>query len=357
MATGPEGAVVVIDPTTRKVLAMVGGFDTRIGDFNRASQGRRQPGSSFKPFVFAAAVDGGQFTAASVVNDAPEVYDLWKPENYKKGHFEGPVRLRPALARSINTVAIRVMHDVGPAKVVELAHAMGIGSELPPTLSLALGSGEVSPLELTNAFATFAAGGRFAPPRLVDAIDGTAVPDADKTQALRPEVAYVVTDMMRSVVDEGTATSARELKLIVAGKTGTSNDARDAWFIGMTPTVVVGVWVGFDAPRPLGTGETGGKAAVPVFVGTVKAMGRRVRSKPFDRPAGVVEARIDKRTGLLAAPGAPDEQSMVEVFVDGTAPTETATAIGEVDPTNFVTEQYDEEAGAGAGEAGAAPTP
>jgi penicillin-binding protein 1A len=233
---------------------------------------------------------------------------------------------------------------------------MGIQSALPAQLSLALGSGEVSPLELTNAFATFAAGGRAAAPRLVRAIGGKQTPASERTQALRPEVAYVVVDMMRSVVEEGTATGARELKIVVAGKTGTSHDARDAWFIGMTPSLVVGIWIGFDAPRPLGSGETGGKAAVPVFVELVKAMGRRVRSKPFPRPVGVVEARIDKRTGLLAAPGAPDAQSMVEVFVDGTEPTETATAQGEVDPTTFVTEQYDEEAGAGA-EAGAAPTP
>jgi membrane carboxypeptidase/penicillin-binding protein len=167
MAKGPEGAIVVLDPQTRRVIAVVGGYDMRVAAFNRAIQARRQAGSTFKPIVFAAAIDSGEFTAASIVNDAPEVYDLWKPENYKKGKFEGPVRLRYALAKSINTVAIRVAHDIGPGRVAEVAHAMGIQSKLPDGLSLALGSGEVTPLELTNAFATLAAEGKAIRPHIV----------------------------------------------------------------------------------------------------------------------------------------------------------------------------------------------
>lgn len=348
-APGPEGAVVVIDVKTRKVLALVGGFARRPGGLNRATQARRQPGSSFKPFVYAAAIAEGRITPASIVNDAPEVYDLWKPKNYGS-KFEGPVRVRHALAKSINTVAIRVASDVGPAAVAALAHAMGIESELPEHLSLALGSGEVTPLEMTNAMATFAAGGRFQPAWIVESVDGQTRAQPEPTQALRPEVAYVVLDMMRSVVEDGTATKAKALKLTIAGKTGTSNDSRDAWFVGMTPDVVVGVWIGHDDNRPLGSKETGGTTAVPVFVDVLQAFG--AKNKKFPRPPGVVEARVDKATGLLAADGAPDDASYVEVFVDGTAPTEIAPLPGEVDTTTFVTDEYGDEGGGGEGGGG-----
>lgn len=340
LAHGPEGAVVVLDPKNRAVLAMVGGYDLKIADFNRATMAKRQPGSTFKPFVYAAAVDTGEFTAATVINDAPEVYDLWKPENYKKGAFEGPVRLRHALARSINTVAIRVLHDVGAERVVEYVHRMGIQSELPTTLSLALGSGEVTPMELTNAFATFAAGGKAAPPVFVTKLgdQSLAVPPPD--DAMRPEVAYVLTEMMRSVVDEGTAGKAKVLKMPIAGKTGTSNDVRDAWFVGMTPDLVIGVWVGFDDNTSLGHGESGGSTALPVFINLVKAL--KLKPKSFPRPAGVVEAVIDRASGKLAPEGAKSETTFTEVFLEGTAPTERAIAAGDVDVSTFVTDQYDD---------------
>ncbi|MCB9562097.1 MAG: PBP1A family penicillin-binding protein [Kofleriaceae bacterium] len=358
-APGPEGAVVVMDVRTRKVLALVGGFDVKPGGFNRATQAHRQPGSSFKPFVYATGLALGAVTAASIINDAPEVYDLWKPKNYAS-KFEGPVRLRYALAKSINTVAIRVCSQVSPGAVVATAHAMGIESELPEHLSLALGSGEVTPLELTNAFATFAAGGRYQPPQIIEAIDGHTRPGPEPVQALKPEVAYVVVDMMRSVVEEGTATKARSLKIPLAGKTGTSNDSRDAWFVGMTPDYVIGVWVGHDDNRPLGSHETGGHTALPVFVDTMKAL--KPAAKKFTRPPGVTEARIDKATGKLAPDGAPDGSSYTEVFLDGTVPTEVAPLPGEVDTTTFVTDEYgddpeavggdgdDDGAGAGGGD-------
>ncbi len=347
LAPGPQGAVVIIDPRTRQVLALVGGYENRVADFDRATMAKRQPGSAFKPFVYATAVDTGDFTAASIVNDAPEVYDLWKPQNYKKGEFEGPVRLRYALAKSINTVAIRVLHDIGPERVAELAHEMGISSQLPTTLSLALGSGEVTPLELTNAFATFAAGGRAAPPRVIRSIAGEEPPPVETHEVLRPEVAYVLVDMMRSVVEEGTGRRARGLRLNIAGKTGTSNDARDAWFLGMTPDLVIGVWVGFDDNTPLGHREGGSRTALPVFVDIMTALRERtppIRSKEFPRPPGIVEARIDKATGLLAADGADPSASYDEVFIEGTAPTETAPAPGEVDAASVVFDEYDDAA-------------
>jgi penicillin-binding protein 1A len=326
LAAGPEGAVVVMDPHTREVWAMVGGFNSRAGGFNRATMARRQPGSAFKPIVFATALATGRFTPATVVNDAPEVYDLWKPQNYKKGAFEGPVRLRYALAKSINTVAIKVLHDIGPDNAVETAKQLGITGELPRTLSLALGSGEVTPLEMTNAFATFAAGGVWRAPRFVARINNEDQAAGEEKQVLSPEVAYVITDMMRSVVEQGTATKAKSLKLTIAGKTGTSNDVKDTWFVGMTPDVVIGVWVGYDDNRPLGSGEAGGVTALPAFIDTMKAVG--AKNRPFAKPAKVGGARIDLTTGLIAADGAAENTTMMEVFVAGTEPTEVAPMQG-----------------------------
>jgi penicillin-binding protein 1A len=341
LSPGPEGAVVVMDPATRRVLAVVGGYDSEARGFNRATRAHRQPGSTFKPIVYAAAIESGSFTPATLVNDAPEVYNLWKPENYKKGNFEGPVRLRYALARSINTVAIRVCNDITPARVAALAHALGINSELPEQLSLALGSGEVTPLELTNAFATLVDGGKQLPPRFIDDVDGKPLPKAAPVQALSAAAAYVVTDMMRSVVDEGTAAKAKELGIPVAGKTGTSNDARDAWFMGTTGDLVVGIWIGFDDNRSLGKLETGGVAALPAFIDLMKAIGARGRVIP--RPVGVAEAQIDKATGLLSPAGAPAGSFYTEVFLEGKVPTEIAPRPGEVDATTFVVDEYGDD--------------
>lgn len=334
----PEGAVVVIDVKTRKVRALVGGYASKIAGFNRATMAKRQPGSSFKAFVYTAAIDSGRFTPATRVNDAPEVFDLWKPKNYETGKFEGPVRLRHALKKSINTVAIRVTHDLTPSVVAAMAHRLGIASELPEELSLALGSGEVTPLEMTNAFATLAAGGIAMAPQFVEAIDGAPVSPPQGMQALRPEVAYIMTSMLQSVVTEGTASRARALKIPVAGKTGTSNESRDTWFVGFTPDYAVGVWVGYDDNRPLGGKETGGLTAVPIFVDVMKALNQP--GKAFERPANIVERLIDRDTGLLAPEGAPSDTTLTEVFVEGTEPTEVAPRPGEVTEGTSVTEDY-----------------
>lgn len=339
IAPGPEGAVVVIDVKTRKVRALVGGFSSKVAGFNRATMAKRQPGSSFKPYVFAAAFEAGKATSARVLNDAPAVYDLWKPKNYERGSYAGPILPRPALAKSINTVAIQLCYDTGPEAVVKLAHDMGISSELPREMSISLGSGEVTPLEHTNAMATLAAGGSYAPPRFIESVNGKARPAEPATQVLRPEVAYVVVDLMRSVVQEGTATAAKSLGSYVAGKTGTSNDARDAWFIGLTADYAIGVWIGYDDPHEM-RGETGGKAAVPVFVEVAKAMG--VGGKAFARPPGVVEVRIDKSTGLLAPAEAPKGTAVTEVFVEGTAPTEVAPLPDEVTEDTLVQSEYED---------------
>jgi penicillin-binding protein 1A len=327
-----------MDAKTRRLVALVGGYDLKLAGFNRATMAKRQAGSTFKPFVYAAAIESGDFSAASIVNDAPEVYDLWKPENYKKGAFAGPVRLRHALAKSINTVAIRVTHDIGPSSVRDLAQALGVQSDLPDGLSLALGSGEVTPLELTNAFASFAAGGNYAPPWSVKKVGDTEYSAPDVTPALRPEVAHVVLDMMRSVMTEGTGAKAAKLGVDLAGKTGTSNNARDAWFVGMSPDLVVGVWIGFDDfRRELGSKEGGSKTALPVFIDIMKELGNR--ASRFQRPPGVELVRIDKVTGLRAAEGIVDN-SYEEVFLEGTAPVEVAPSAGEVGADDAILDQY-----------------
>ncbi len=337
-APGPEGAVIVMDVKTRKVRAIVGGYSSKVAGFNRAIMAKRQPGSSFKAFVYTTAIDSGRYTPASKVNDAPEVFDLWKPKNYESGKFEGPVLLRHALAKSINTVSIHLTHDMTPDAVAAMANKMGVVSELPKEMSLALGSGVVTPLEMVNGFATLASQGIVAAPRFVEAIDGKATPVTQGTQALRPEVAYVVTNMMTSVVQEGTAAKAAVLKIPIAGKTGTSNEARDTWFIGFTPDYVIGVWIGYDDNHPMGGKETGGTTAVPVFVDVVKTM--NLQAKQFPRPAKVVERVIDRETGLLAPQGAPKGTTINEVFVEGTEPTETAPMPGEQTEPSSVTEDY-----------------
>jgi penicillin-binding protein 1A len=336
-APGPQGAVIIMEVKTRKVRALVGGYSPKVGGFNRAVDAHRQPGSSFKPYVYATAIDSGKYTAASRVNDAPEVFDLWKPKNHESGKFEGPVLLRHALAKSINTVAIRVTYDMKPENIVATAHKFGIVSELPKEMSLALGSGEVTPLEHVNGLATIAAGGIAMAPRFVEAIDGKAVPQPQGTQVLRPEVAYVVTSMMTSVVQEGTATKAAALKIPIAGKTGTSNESRDTWFVGFTPDYIVGVWIGYDDNRPMGH-DTGGTNAVPVFVDIMKAM--QQPAKQFAKPAHVVETVIDRETGLVAPEGAPKGTTLTEVFVEGTQPTEIAPKPGEVTEGSSVTGEY-----------------
>ncbi|MBK9069532.1 MAG: PBP1A family penicillin-binding protein [Myxococcales bacterium] len=312
LAPGAQGAVVVIDNKTRKVRALVGGYDQVPGGFNRALQAKRQPGSSFKPFVYGAALEARRVTPASIVNDAPEVFDLWKPKNYDAAKFEGPVRLRYALAKSINTVAIRVCADITPAAIVDFAKRAGIVSELPLELSIALGSGEVTPLEIGNAMATIASLGAISPPQFIDKVNDEVVPPQAASQVLDASAAYVLLSMMQSVITEGTGTRAAKLGLPIAGKTGTSNDSRDAWFIAATPDYSFAVWVGYDNNRQLGSGEVGGVTAVPIFVEMVAAM--KLAPKPFPRPVGVEEVRIDRVTGLLADPAAPVESVLSEVL-------------------------------------------
>jgi penicillin-binding protein 1A len=348
-APGPQGAVVIIDVKTRKVRALVGGYSSRVAGLNRATDAHRQPGSSFKPFVYATAMQAGKdglrdeggkliYTPASEVIDSPERIEKWMAKNYETGKFEGPVLLRYALSKSINTVSIKLVERLGPDRVGDTAHKMGIHSQLPTTPAIALGAGEVTPLEMTNAVATIAAGGVFAEAKFVDAIDGKNTDAAKGEQVLPPEVAYVTASMMQSVVQSGTGFQASKLGIPIAGKTGTSNDARDVWFVGLTPDIAIGVWIGYDDPHAMPK-ETGGTTAVPVYVEIAKTM--NLPGKQFPRPAHVVEARIDRASGLLAPEDAPKETTMTEVFVEGTAPTEYAAKPGDVTESNQVEREYD----------------
>jgi penicillin-binding protein 1A len=342
-APGPEGAVVVIDLKSRKVRALVGGYASKVAGFDRATMAHRQPGSSFKPYLYAAAIDSGKYTAASVVNDVPQSFDKldpnYRPKNYETGRYDGPVRLRYALSRSINSVSLELAYNLKPETVVEFARKMGVVSKLKPDLSIALGSNEVTPLEHTNAVATLATGGIAAPAQFIDAIGGKRMPAPAGEQVLRPEVAYVVADMMRSVVTEGTAMAAAALKIPIAGKTGTSNDARDTWFVGLTPDYAIGVWIGYDDNRSLGR-EAGGTTAVPVYVDIMKQLAPP--AKAFSRPPHVVEATIDKKTGLLAPDGAPKDTTLTEVFVEGTPPTEVAPMPDDVTEGNKTKGEYED---------------
>jgi penicillin-binding protein 1A len=358
MERGPEGAIVVIEPRSRHVLALVGSF-AAVSGFNRATQAIRQPGSAFKPIVYARAIQSQRFTAASIVVDAPAVYEEWKPRNYEQWNYQGAVRLRQALARSINMVAIRVIEDVGVHDVAEFARQDGITTKLEEDMALALGASGVRPIELTNAYATFAAGGRWAPTRIVSKIvapDGTRVqlpPGEPARDVMTPSEAYVMTSMLRSVVTEGTGSPAQRLERAVVGKTGTSNEARDAWFVGYSPSVVAGVWVGFDDSRSLGKRETGTRTALPVWIDVMDAADRTPKETDFAMPSGVTRTRVDPASGLLAYEG--QEDAFDEVFLTGTAPVEVANPPDVADPNLFLMEQYDEEGGSASADAAQPP--
>lgn len=321
LALGPESAAVAIDPRTREIRALVGGYDALPGALDRATQSRRQPGSAFKPFVYGYALHARRFTPATLLS-FPASGDGKVPER--------KLRVREGLARSDNAVAQKLLVDSGPANVVAWAHGAGIDSKLGADLSLALGSYEVTPLELTNAITTYAASGEFAPPVLVTKIVGPdhrelpLPPALPPRRVMEPAEAYLTTSLMRSVVTSGTAVAAMKLGRPVVGKTGTTNDARDAWFVGFSPDLVVGVWVGYDDPSPLGWGESGAVTALPAWIDVMRAA--QIPGKPatdFVRPAGITVVKIDPATGLLALPD--QEGALEEEFLDGTAPVEVTT--------------------------------
>ncbi|MBL8913100.1 MAG: PBP1A family penicillin-binding protein [Archangium sp.] len=336
-----QGALTAIDPVDRTVVALVGGYDFSLSAFNRATQAHRQPGSSFKPFLYAAAMESTKFTPISIVNDAPEAIrdpftgKLWKPQNYEKGGFEGPITVRSALTKSKNTVSVRLIEAIGPDTVIAFANKAGIRSPLPQNLTLALGTGEVTQLEIANAYATLQTNGQLAEPVMIIKVadqKGKVLEErhAAPEQVLNPSVAFLATSLMRSVVEEGTAVAVLELNRPAAGKTGTAQEFRDAWFSGYTADWVASAWVGFDDHEPIGPGETGGKAALPIWLGFMRAAHQGKPPRDFPVPEGVKQVRIDPQTGKLAGSAVPGRN---EWFLEGTEPTEETRA---VDPNDFL---------------------
>jgi len=356
-----EGALVAVDPANGGIRALVGGYDFFRSKFNRVTQARRQPGSGFKAVIYSAALDAG-FTAASLINDAPVVLDdpslegAWRPENYS-GKFFGPTRLRMALTKSRNLVSIRLLRAVGVDRAIAFATRFGFTpSELPRNLSLALGSASVTPLEMARAFSVLANGGFLIDPYLIERIeiDGepervfqaepatvcASCPEAGDVQnpasdappensvaasdqearrrrlaprTIPPEIHFLMNSMLRDVVRAGTARRAGVLgRQDIAGKTGTTNEQRDAWFNGFQPSLVAVVWVGFDDSSPLGRGETGGRAALPAWIDFMRVALDGVPEQLPPMPAGMVTVRIDRQTGRRAAAG--QARSIFEVF-------------------------------------------
>jgi penicillin-binding protein 1A len=330
-----EGAIVAIDPYTGQVKAMAGGYDFGRSQFNRVTQAKRQPGSAFKPIVYAAAMEHG-FTPASVVLDAPITLPNgslppWSPRNFKD-QFYGPTPLRIALAKSLNSVTVRLVDRIGIKTLLDSIPRFGLRGPFPRNLSLALGSAEVTPLELVRAYGVFATLGKRFDPLFVERVtdfDGNPLEFGSThprfERVLSPAVAYVVTSMLETVVEKGTGKAALALGRPVAGKTGTTNDTHDAWFIGFTPDLLAGVWVGFDSERSLGKLETGGHAAAPIWTAFMQeALGDRP-VVDFPVPEDVSFAQIDRATGLRAHPDGGGD-TVMEVFVKGTEPTQYAAA-------------------------------
>jgi penicillin-binding protein 1A len=325
-----QGALLCMENETGHVKAMVGGLDYKISQFNRAVQSRRQPGSSFKPFTYAAALDKG-YTPATIIIDSPIIYTddqmdwKWKPKNYKE-KFYGPTLFRTALIFSRNVVTIKIVRDIGIDYVIDYARRFGITAPLSRDLSLALGSSGLSLIELTNGYSVFANLGELVSPVFITKIldrHGNLLEEhrTQRERVLDKDTAYIMTHLLQEVVKYGTGWRARALKRPNAGKTGTTNNLQDAWYIGFTPEYVTGVWVGFDDDRTLGKFETGSRAASPIWVDFSRKVLEKEPVKVFTVPENVVFARIDPETGELANPS--DEKGIFEAFKEGTAPTKT----------------------------------
>lgn len=338
-----EGALVAIDNKTGRIKAMVGGWSFARSKFNRAVQAHRQLGSTFKPIVYTAAIDRG-FTPTSLIVDQPVTYTSagsapYSPQNYDH-EFEGSVTLRHALEDSRNIPAVRMMETVGPNTVLRFAKRFGFGGAFPPYLSIALGSGEGTLLEVTSAYTTFPNGGvRMKPIEVLKVMDreGRLLEEnrSEATDVIRADTAYVMTNLLRGVVLRGTGRAASSLNWPLAGKTGTVDDNTDAWFIGFDPDITVGVWTGLDEKKPLGRTETGAAAALPIWIAFMKQYiaERPEKSDPprFQAPGNIVFVPVNRASG--AVEGAEGESSIQEAFIAGTQPTVTTFATPPADAT------------------------
>ncbi|MDC0585879.1 PBP1A family penicillin-binding protein [Candidatus Pelagibacter sp.] len=337
-----NGAIVVMDPYTGRVLALSGGFSFKKSEFNRATQALRQPGSAFKPFVYALALENG-FTPTSLILDAPLVLDqgedlkMWKPENYGK-KFYGPSTLRVGLEKSRNLMTIRIAQDLGLSKIINFSKNLGIYDNPEKLLSISLGSAETTLLKLTSAYSTFVNGGKIVDPILIDRIqdsEGKTIFNNDKrkcincdqisylgndypsiknnyTQVFSAQTAYQMTSILEGVVQRGTAKKLRDLKLNIAGKTGTTNKNTDTWFVGFTSNFLIGVYVGSDNPKSLGRYETGSKTALPIFKNFIKKTVKKSEARPFKAAKGIVMMVVDPITGQKAK--FSSKNTIIEVY-------------------------------------------
>jgi len=324
-----QAALLSIESETGYVKVMVGGRDFKESQFNRAFQSRRQPGSAFKPIIYAAALDKG-YTPATMIIDSPIVYQdtehdfTWKPRNYKE-KFYGPTLFRNALAKSRNVVTIKILRDIGIDYAIDYARKLGIESKLNRDLSIALGSSGVSLLELVRAYSVFNNSGYLISPVLITKIvdrDGNVIEESSpvREKVIEKNTAYIVTNLLEGVVKHGTGHRLKALNRPVAGKTGTTNNLHDAWFVGYTPRYTTGTWVGFDEEDSLGKSETGSKAASPIWLGFVRKVLEGKPVRVFQVPEGVVFSKIDAETGLLPIP--ESKKTIFECFKEGTVPTE-----------------------------------
>jgi penicillin-binding protein 1A len=338
-----EGALLCLEAETGYVKAMNGGRDFRVSQFNRAIQSRRQPGSAFKPIIYAAALDKG-YTPATIIIDSPIVFKdterefTWKPRNYKE-KFYGPTLFRTALAQSRNVVTVKILRDIGIDYVIDYSRKLGIESNLSRDLSIALGSSGVSLLELVRAYSVFNNQGYRIRPRFITKIvdrDGNILeekhPQSEKV--IDKSTAYIITSLLQGVVRNGTGWRVKALNRPVAGKTGTTNNLYDAWFMGYTPRYVTGVWVGFDQERSLGLSETGSRAASPIWLQFMNSVLEGKPIRVFQVPDGVVFAKIDTESGLLAIP--ESKHTIFECFKEGAVPVEYTKKPGSItEPGQF----------------------
>jgi penicillin-binding protein 1A len=373
-----SGAMAVMDPWTGRVLAMVGGFSFDQSQFNRATQAYRQPGSSFKPIVYSAALDNG-YTPSTVVLDAPIEIDqgqgvgIWRPENFDAGKYMGPMTLRNALRLSRNTVTVRLAQDIGMPLIGEYARRFGVYDELPNYLSYSLGAGETTAMRMVTAYSMIANGGRRVKPTLIDRIQdrygrtifkhdqrecrGCDAPGGWKNQpepqlidrreqVLDSMTAYQITELMEGVVQAGTATVVREVGKPIAGKTGTTNEAKDAWFVGFSPDIAVAIYMGYDKPRPLGRGNaaTGGHLSAPIARDFLKLALADKPAVPFKVPAGIKLIRVEAKSGMRAVPGQAGG-TILEAFKPGTAPPDNYSIIGVADADGRVPQQAPPDSG------------
>ena len=351
-----EGAFVALNTNNGAILALSGGFDFYNNKYNRVTQSKRQPGSGFKPIVYTTALENG-FTPASLINDAPVIVDEpkqegeWRPENYSKRFF-GMTPLRTGLRKSRNLISVRLLRDLGIKKVTETALRFGFSKrQLPNSLSLALGSGHASPLQMATVYSVFANGGFLVEPYLIDRIENSkgevifsatpsvACPTCDTEDAnmpgyaprvISPQINFLMNSLLRDVVQRGTATRAKVLnRTDLAGKTGTTNEQRDTWFNGFGAGIAATAWVGFDSAAPLGSKESGGKAALPIWIDFMREALKDKPVQPLNKPIGITKAFIDPKSGLLAQPEM--DSGIWEFFLEDSAPTEFAQIEEEIE--------------------------